>query len=157
MGAGKSYTIRHLAQKGRFPLESFVQVDPDEVRRLLPEFKHYLENEPQNAGDLTRKEAGYISEILTLAALKSGRNVLVDGSLRDSDWYKGYFDSLRNRYGKKGLRIGILHITAPREAVFKRAEVRAIVIALPSLFYPGIVVSDKICLMFVFPIFSGRL
>jgi len=32
---------------------------------------------------MTRKEAGYIVEILTLAALQAGENVLVDGSLRE--------------------------------------------------------------------------
>jgi len=65
-------------------------------------------------------EAGLVAEILTLAALQAGKNVLVDGSLRDSDWYQNYFKSLRNDY--PSLKIGILHVTAPREAVIKRAE-----------------------------------
>ena len=37
MGAGKSYTMRKLVEKGRFPLLAFVNVDPDEIRRQLPE------------------------------------------------------------------------------------------------------------------------
>ena len=62
-----------------------------------------------------------VSEILTLAALEKGKNVLVDGSLRDSNWYQGYFSSLRNDYPL--LKIGIIHVTAPREAIIERAEV----------------------------------
>lgn len=126
MGSGKSYTIRHLAAKDRFPLESFVTVDPDEIRRLLPEFELYLDHSPEMAGEHTRKEAGFIAEILTQIALVAGRNVLVDGSLNDSDWYRNYFNILRRDHGNgNNLRIGILHITAPREAVFERAKMRS--------------------------------
>lgn len=123
MGAGKSYAIKQLAERGLFPLDSFVTVDPDDIRRHLPEFHDYTKHCPQTAGELTRKEAGYVSEVLTLASLGSGRNVLVDGSLRDADWYQRHFERLRNEYGN--LRIAILHITAPRDAVFKRAESRS--------------------------------
>lgn len=66
-------------------------------------------------------QAGYISEILTWAALNEGKNVLVDGSLRDHEWYKEYFQHLRHQYND--LHIAILHITASREAVLERAWV----------------------------------
>jgi len=125
MGAGKGYTIKTLVQNERFPLLAFVTVDPDEIRRLFPEYNIYLKSNPEEAGQLTRKEAGLVAEILTLAALQAGKNVLVDGSLRDSDWYQNYFKSLRNDY--PSLKIGILHVTAPREAVIKRAEERGII------------------------------
>jgi predicted kinase len=121
MGAGKSYTMRRLVEKGRFPLIAFVSVDPDDIRRHLPEFHLYVDQSPELAGELTRKESGYIAEILTLASLREGKNVLVDGSLRDWSWYKSYFERLRNEF--PALRIAILHITAPRDAVFQRAAV----------------------------------
>jgi len=124
MGAGKSYTMRTLVEKGRFPLLAFVNVDPDAIRQNLPEFHIYVEQSPELAGELTRKEAGFIAEILTLAGLQSGKNVLVDGSLRDWEWYKVYFDRMRREF--PSLRLAILHITAPREAVFHRAAVSAV-------------------------------
>jgi len=123
MGSGKSHTVRYLAQQNLFPLKSFVWVDPDDIRHKFPEFSFYVESLPEKAGELTRNEAGYLAELLTTAALKRGRNVLVDGSLRDSDWYKLYFEELREQY--PNLRIGILYVTAPREEVFKRAEARS--------------------------------
>lgn len=49
-------------------------------------------------------------------------NVLVDGSLKDWRWYGLYFERLRVEYE---LRIGILHIVAPREAVLNRAKTRS--------------------------------
>ena len=45
MGAGKGYTIDRLVEAGRFPLTGFVAVDPDEVRRQLPEFALYASGE----------------------------------------------------------------------------------------------------------------
>jgi predicted kinase len=124
MGAGKSYTMNKLVEKGRFPLLAFVLVDPDEIRRHLPEFHLYVDQSPELAGELTRKEAGFISEILTLAGLQAGKNVMVDGSLRDSEWYQIYFDRLREEF--PALQLAIIHVTAPREAVFQRAAVSTI-------------------------------
>ena len=122
MGAGKSYTMKNLVERGLFPLLAFVRADPDEIRRYMPEFQLYVQQCPDLAGQLTRKEAGFITEILTLAGLQSGKNVLVDGSLRDAEWYKRYFMQLRVNYHH--IRLGLIHVTAPPEKVFERAAVR---------------------------------
>lgn len=39
-----------------FPLLAFVSVDPDVIRRYLPEFESYVEQDPMMAGEMTRKE-----------------------------------------------------------------------------------------------------
>merc|ERR1712127_857015 len=87
------------------------------------EYHLYAKFAPKEAGNQTHREAGYIAEIVTEAAMRKGQNVLVDGSLWDYEWYQEYFTSLREKY--PALRIAILHITAPREAVFERAAARA--------------------------------
>mmetsp|Transcript_55147 Transcript_55147/g.133989 ORF Transcript_55147/g.133989 Transcript_55147/m.133989 type:complete len:399 (-) Transcript_55147:197-1393(-) len=122
-GAGKTHTVRKLYESGQFPLDSFVQVDQDEIRRRLPEFPVYAKLFPEKAGEHTRKEAGMMAELLTNYALEKGQNVLVDGSLRDAEWYEQHFQHLRITYPK--LRIGIIHVTAPREAVIERVKQRA--------------------------------
>ena len=66
-------------------------------------------------------QAGYIAEILTLAALQAGKNVLQDGSLRDHGWYQLYFRRLKEDFPQ--VRHAIIHITAPRQAVLDRAAV----------------------------------
>ena len=121
MGAGKSFALRKIHENGRFPLPAFVVVDPDEIRQLFPEYGLYVAQNPSKAGELTRKEAGYIVEILTLSALQAGKNVLVDGSLRDWEWYSTYFDKLRMEY--PSLKIALLHVVAPKSAIFARAKV----------------------------------
>ena len=121
MGAGKTHTIAWMAQRGYFPVQNFVGVDPDQIRHCLPEFDLLVRHDAAQAGDRTRKEAGLLSELLTLAALDAGQSVIVDGSLRDADWYQDYFAYLRQHY--PGIKIAIFHVTAPREAVLERAAV----------------------------------
>ena len=106
------------------------------------------------AGSLTHKESGYIAELLTLQALELGKNVVVDGSLRDAEWHATYFEKLRESYSGAtthstidsqllphftrhtphatrhtphsiDIRIAILHVTASPEEVLKRAARRA--------------------------------
>lgn len=123
MGAGKSWSIQQLSQRGHFPLDSFVTVDYDDIRHELPEFSLLVERHPLVAGKVTSKEAGFVAELLTLISLQQGRNVLVDGSLRNAAWYQWYFRHLR-KYSPD-VQIAILHVTAPRNTVLQRAQERS--------------------------------
>lgn len=58
-GAGKSHVMHLLAERGIFPMESFVQVDPDRLRRQLPEMQAYVARDPGTAGSLTHKEVRF--------------------------------------------------------------------------------------------------
>jgi hypothetical protein len=123
-GAGKKHTVRELVKQGRLPLLSFVHVDPDEIRRRLPEFNVYvLKAAPYMVEGLTKKETGYISEILTLAALQAGRNVIVDGSLSAASWHVQRIQSLREQYSC--LKFAILNVTASQETICQRAHTQA--------------------------------
>lgn len=55
-GAGKSHVMSLLDEEGIFPMDAFVQVDPDRLRRELPEMSAYLERDEGTAGSLTHKE-----------------------------------------------------------------------------------------------------
>ena len=55
-GAGKSHVVELLGEVGFFPLDTFVRVDPDRLRRELPEMQAYLQRDPGTAGSLTHKE-----------------------------------------------------------------------------------------------------
>jgi len=110
-----------LLEKGHFPLHTFIHVDPDKIRQRLPEFCSYLEENPELAGQLTQKEAGFIAEIISMAGLQAGKNVLVDGTLRDAEWYRIQLKRLRQDF--PAIRLSLLYVTAPREEVLKRAAV----------------------------------
>jgi len=122
MGAGKGFVVEWMEKKKCLPRKQFVTVDPDAVRQRLPEWAGFVAKDPLKAAVLTQKEAGHIAEILGFSALKQRRNIIFDGSLRDVEWYKVYFQKLRHSF--PGIRLMILHIEAEREAVLKRAEER---------------------------------
>jgi hypothetical protein len=124
MGVGKGHVMRWLEKRGLFPLQSFVIVDPDIIRELLPESLSYNHIDPYTAGYLTQKEVGYISEVLTLNGLSKGKNVLVDGSLRDGEWYSNYLQDLQYKFPV--LNIGIVHIIAKLDAILARIERRSV-------------------------------
>jgi hypothetical protein len=122
MGAGKGFVRKWMNDNGYWPLEHFVIVDPDAIRQVLPEWADYVKANAETAGDKTQKEAGMVAEILGYTALRARQNVIFDGSLRNAQWYTGYFRKLREEF--PGIRIMILHVVADREAVLKRAEER---------------------------------
>ncbi len=113
------HTMKRLSAKSLFPLEAYIVVDPNKIRSHFLEYCLYTQLVPEQARELTQREAGYVAEIATAAALRHGCNVLVDGSLWDYRWYREYFARLHAEYDS--LHIAVLHITAPRESVFERA------------------------------------
>merc|ERR1712187_895109 len=123
MGAGKGYVTSWMDKEGYLPLDRCVMVDPDQIRQTLPEWQTLVQEDAENAGRRTQKEAGCIAEILGYKALRNRFDVIFDGSLRDSDWYVKFFQKLRDEF--PGIRIIILHITADRDEVLDRAAKRA--------------------------------
>lgn len=122
-GVGKHHTIRHLAAKGRFPLGDFVWVEIDMIRKELPEFALYVDQCPKLAEEMTRSEVATIREIIAVSALQAGMNCLVEATLRDENWYRQHIQALREEFPY--LKIAILNVVAPREAVLQRAETKA--------------------------------
>jgi Zeta toxin len=123
MGAGKSYTMKWLSNQGDFPLASFVIVDPDRIKSLLPEMPSYIAMNRSLAGSLTHKESGFICELLERECMLNSKNILVDGSLRNADWYMNTFARIRAEFPI--YRIAILLVTASQDTVYRRAARRA--------------------------------
>ncbi|CAM9804924.1 unnamed protein product [Ectocarpus fasciculatus] len=123
MGAGKSRTINWMSENGYFPLPDIVTVDPDLFKASFPEWPEYLRHCPDTAGSLTRRESGYLVEIAQELAMSQMKNVWVDGSLRDSEWYEQVFEDIRKTHPT--YRIAILYVHASEEQVLERARRRA--------------------------------
>mmetsp|Transcript_52395 Transcript_52395/g.168040 ORF Transcript_52395/g.168040 Transcript_52395/m.168040 type:complete len:338 (-) Transcript_52395:283-1296(-) len=123
MGAGKGHVVDWMCEEGHFPLPDIVRVDPDWFRSELPEWEGYIERDPKSAGRKTHRESGYLVEIAQEAALCAGKNVWIDGSLRDADWYSLVFGEIRKAH--PSYSIAIFHVSAPWELVRARAASRA--------------------------------
>lgn len=124
MGAGKSYSVKWMAEKGILPLSHVVQVDPDIFKRALPEWPGYVAANPRTAGSLTHRESGYLVEIAMEAAMREQQHIWVDGSLRNATWYEEVFRNIRKRH--PDYQIAIFYIVAPKETIFKRCAARSL-------------------------------
>jgi len=125
-GAAKHSTVRQLLDQQRLRLLSLVCVDTDDLRRYLPEYATYRQSCPSSVDQRTRKEAGYISECLTMAALQAGRNVIYYGSLKDVRWYCDKFiPTLKQQFPCGRLKTALIHVTSDVDAAFGRAQQRA--------------------------------
>jgi hypothetical protein len=123
MGAGKSHTLRWLARNTNFPLSNAVFIDIDRIREHFPEMHEYRKRWAPTCGTLTHKEAGYISELIWMAALENGQSVIIDSSLRDLSWWSSVIQRIRNNNPKYS--IGLLQVVAKVETIFKRQHQRA--------------------------------
>lgn len=125
MGAGKGYVTSWMNDKGYLPAKYFVGVDPDDIRKKLPEWNSLSKAMPEEAGYLTQIEATNIGDIVAKKALANRLNVFIDGSLRATDWYKNTeFPLYRKLF--PGIRIMIIHIVAdPEDECVSRAVARA--------------------------------
>lgn len=119
-GAAKHSTVRHLLDQQRLRLLSLVCVDTDDLRRYLPEYATYRKACPQSVDRRTRKEAGYISECLTIAALQAGRNVIFYGNLKDVAWYKHTWIPFFRQQFPGSIKVALIHVTADPDQAFAR-------------------------------------
>jgi Zeta toxin len=127
-GAGKNHILHKLVHNGRLPILSFVQVDPDSIRRRLPEFATYAADNPILVNDLMRKESSFMAELLLLASLQNGRNVVFDTAMRNPEWFLNLIHMLKSQCSREAFgmfafpKIALLHITAPTNLILQRAE-----------------------------------
>jgi hypothetical protein len=101
-GAGKSTMVEFMDHAGILPLDRFAIVDPDAIRYQLPEWPAFVAEDPVTAAARTQKEAGYIAELIQEEALRRGRSVLVDGTLRDVAWYTQVLQRVKRAYPEHG-------------------------------------------------------
>lgn len=124
MGVGKSYVLSKLHSTGFFPLDQFLKIDPDMIKSEIPEFAGYLRENPETAATMLHAESTQMADILFQYALSASLDMLVDGSLRDVEWYT-YLISNQLRTNYPNYRIAILHVTAHPDTIRERARERA--------------------------------
>jgi len=124
VGAGKTYTIRKFSEINIFPLLAFVVIDYDRIKCMLPEMQKYIEEDPDTSTSRVHREAALISEIAERQAVKMKKCLLVDGGLRNNEWYQYRFKSLVMNSSHYSL--GIIHVVADSELIYKRVAKRVI-------------------------------
>jgi len=122
-GAGKTHTIKYLDSKGKIDLNEWIHIDPDKIRVHIPEYSTYLEEDPWSAGYKTNKEACYICEILELYLLFNNYNIIIDGSMRDYEWYVSNLEWIKTTF--PNYEILILHVRSSWSLIKERVDKRS--------------------------------
>jgi len=122
MGSGKGYVMGWLSEHSEFPLEDLVHVDPDKYKTLMPEWPRYVERCATDAGTMCHQESGLLQELCQEVAMTEKRNVWIDGSLGDAEWFANVFKDIRTRYPQ--YRIAIVYVGCSDDKVFLRAANR---------------------------------
>lgn len=128
MGVGKGYALGWMSSEGIFPLENIVHIDPDHFKRVMPEWRAYIEHgkkldNPDIPGNQCHRESCYLQELAFEESLRRSQNIWVDGSLRNAEWFVKVFDDIRERF--PAYRIAIFEVTAPEHVIRKRVAERA--------------------------------
>jgi hypothetical protein len=122
MGAGKGYALRLIAPQIGVNLLDYVKIDPDQIKEMLPEYQMLKVTDPSIAGSQCHQESGYIQELILERALKMGKNVVLDGSMRDWQWYLKEIERIQATYPTYVLDIVL--VQASEETVMSRARER---------------------------------
>lgn len=93
------------------------------IKAELPEMAGYLQKDPESAATKLHRESTQMSDVLFETALQHKHNILVDGSLRDVDWYTQLFQRLRKEHAQ--YQLGIIYVSASEETIRNRATARA--------------------------------
>ncbi|KAL7565359.1 hypothetical protein ACA910_013581 [Epithemia clementina (nom. ined.)] len=154
MGAGKTYTLEWLHRQAYFPLHDYVVVDPDHIRRSLPEFHDYLRHEQQQR-QLERHEQRQLErhhqhDTVTDDDDESSHSLAGEWTRQEANLVTEILTQAALQQGRSvvvdgtlrdatwyqvyfqqlrqtysHLQLAILHITAPPKAVYQRAKNRA--------------------------------
>ena len=98
-----------------------VGIDVDEIRERLPEYERWRHERPEQAADLTHREAAQIAKRAVAAALQLGCNTVLDAVGGDD---RGKFSSKVTAALERGFRVRVCYATVPVKLALKRQEQR---------------------------------
>jgi hypothetical protein len=127
MGAGKGFALKLIAPQVGIVLDDFLKIDPDHIKELLPEYQMLKKKDPTIAGSQVHQESGFIQEIVLERALKLSKNIILDGSMRDWQWYLKEIERIQAMYPAYAGRLDIVCVQASEAVVMKRARERGAV------------------------------
>lgn len=119
IGSGKSHVIHK--KLGRDYCK-YVVADVDKIKDYIPEVHQLRKTDPLKAGIIMHPEATTIHEIIFRCAVAQRSNVIIDGTLKDAQFFKEFLMDLRHHTSYK---IELVHVKASLAKCLERAERRA--------------------------------
>lgn len=118
--SGKS-SAREKVKPDPFGQYGAVEVDPDAVKQLLPEYKASVKASAKDAAKISHDESSYIADQIRRRALEQNKNVIVDGTGKNRDKMMAKINDAKN--SKHSIQALMPHV--PYEDCVQRADDRA--------------------------------
>lgn len=125
MGSGKTRTMKWLGSQGYIPLNDFVRINPDTMKKSLPEYNELMLEDPASVGVRLRGEIGCISETIFWEAAFCSYSIWYDSSLRHGEFFAKLLSELRRDFPH--YQVGVIHVHTGKEKVYQRAKQRALI------------------------------
>lgn len=122
MGAGKSTFIKVLHDLGIFNIDDFVWSDPDQFKDYIPEYALFSKIDIKQAATLVQEESGRIAEKVFFRALQENKNIIVDGTLRHTEYFRNLISKIRREKPQYGMVI--LFVDAEEKTLLARVQDR---------------------------------
>jgi len=121
-GAGKSHCVKYLHSINKLNLDRYIYIDPDRIKYQLPEASNYIIKDPLNSGSLLHTESMYISLLMQYICFDRSYQMIIDGSMRECDWFVGYIKWINITYPI--YKIGIIQVKANLDLILDRCQRR---------------------------------
>jgi predicted ABC-type ATPase len=102
-------------------IEGFVHIDPDSIKKVMPEYPVAVGQRAKNAASLVHEESALLAERLRDHARDQGKNFIFEGIGRDPVYYGAMIDDLK-AHGYE-VQIVMTHVEDADKAV-ERSNVR---------------------------------
>ncbi len=98
-----------------------ITIDPDEIKKQIPEYQSFQKKFPSSAAALVHKESVDISEKLIHQMLETKRSFLLEGTMAKTGKYVTLVDSLQ----KRRYEVLVYIVDVPLEIAIEREAIRA--------------------------------
>lgn len=120
-GAGKSTVKKAITERGDLP-KNYVDIDPDAIKEMLPEYQALLEAGDTMAARLVHEESSDLAKAILEEAGKRRFNVVIDGT---GDGEPGKFTGKLIAQEAKGYEVDVFVVDIPTAEALARAAARA--------------------------------
>ncbi|WP_194270883.1 zeta toxin family protein [Fictibacillus phosphorivorans] len=120
--SGKTSLCESIVKKNiKKKKRHLITIDPDEIKKLIPEYKSFQKKFPSSAASLVHKESVDISEMLIQHMLETKRSFLLEGTMAKT----GKYVSLVNSLQKRRYEVIVYIVDVPVDVAIKREAIRA--------------------------------
>lgn len=121
--SGKSVATKIIVTGFHHQEEEVVVIDPDEIKRQLPEYEQLKTHAPEQMADILHDESSDIAERLLGECISRKLNFIYDGTMKNLPKYQALIQRLKSN----GYSISVVVVDIPLEEALKRAKDRYIV------------------------------